>query len=98
MLSGCVSAGSARGALIGALSGAVVGAGTGVLISDDKLLGSSKQSKIALQSGGAIGAATAVGAVVGAIVGAMVGHQRESGKPMKADEPAHAQAPRPAAF
>ena len=76
-LSGCVSSGVVRGAAIGAVSGAALGAGTGVLISDDKLLGSSKQSELELSPGASIGAGMLIGGVFGAIVGAMVGHQRE---------------------
>ena len=81
-LSGCISSAVTKGAVIGAVSGAALGAGTGVLISDDKLLGSSKQSQLELSSGGAIGAGTLIGGVFGAIVGAMIGHQREDDLPL----------------
>jgi ABC-type Fe3+-siderophore transport system permease subunit len=94
---GCVSNPVPRGALIGALSGAALGAGTGVLISDATLLGSNPASKIPLEKGESIGAATAIGAVVGAIVGSMIAHQRESGKPASADS-SSAQAKAPSAF
>jgi hypothetical protein len=75
--SGCVSSAVARGTWIGALSGAAVGAGTGVLISNDKLLGSSKASELELPKGPSIGAGALIGTVFGAIVGAMIGHQNE---------------------
>ena len=86
-LSGCVSSTfskSAQGALIGAASGAALGAGTGVLISNDKLLGSSKQSQFELSAGSSIGAGALIGGVFGAIVGAMVGHQHEDNLPLPA--------------
>jgi hypothetical protein len=97
-LTGCVSSSVQRGTLIGAASGAVLGAGTGLLISDDKLLGSSKESKVALDRGEAVGASLLVGTVFGAIVGAMIGHgndhsDRESQRPA-----ASAQVRAPAAF
>lgn len=81
-LSGCISSAVAKGAVIGAVSGAAVGAGTGVLISNDALLGSSKQSQLELSPGASIGAGTLIGGVFGAIVGAMVGHQREETLPL----------------
>jgi hypothetical protein len=81
-LSGCISSAVAKGAVIGAASGLALGAGTGVLISNDKLLGSSKQSQLELAAGPSIGAGALIGAVFGAIVGAMVGHQREDNLPL----------------
>jgi len=81
-LSGCISSAVTKGAVIGAVSGAALGAGTGVLISNDDLLGSSKQSQLQLASGTAIGAGSLIGGVFGAIVGAMIGHQREDNLPL----------------
>lgn len=75
--SGCVHGAVPRGALIGALSGAALGAGTGLIASDEHLLGSSKQSGIQLDVPGSIGAGALIGGAFGAIVGAMIGHQRE---------------------
>jgi hypothetical protein len=74
--SGCIHDAVPRGALIGALSGAVLGAGTGLVISDEHLLGSSKQSGIQLDVAGSVGTGALLGGVFGAIVGAMIGHQR----------------------
>jgi hypothetical protein len=71
-----------KGAAVGAVAGAALGAGTGVLISEDALLGSSKQSKLELSAGASIGAGTLIGGVFGAIVGAMIGHQREDALPL----------------
>lgn len=76
-ISGCASASVQRGALIGALSGALVGAGTGVLISNEDLLGSPETAAsgdIALGAPESIGAGATIGAVFGAIVGAMIGY------------------------
>lgn len=73
-----------KGAAVGAVAGAALGAGTGVLISDDALLGSSKQSELQLSAGASIGAGTLIGGVFGAIVGAMIGHQREAALPLPA--------------
>jgi hypothetical protein len=81
-LSGCISSAVAKGAVIGAVSGVALGAGTGVLISNDKLLGSSKQSQLELSAGASIGVGSLIGGVFGAIVGAMVGHQREDNLPL----------------
>ena len=80
-LSGCTSAHVNRGALIGAASGLVAGGAVGLLITDDKLLGSAKSKdsgNIALPKGGTLAASVLVGTVFGAIIGAMVGHQRET--------------------
>jgi hypothetical protein len=97
--SGCVSSAVARGALIGAASGAVLGVGTGVLISDDKLLGSTPQSHFAIGSAESIGAASLIGTVFGAIVGAMIGHQSEpSVRAPETPEHATARAAAPSAF
>jgi hypothetical protein len=73
--------------MIGAASGAVLGAGTGVLISNEHLLGSSKASQMALEPGASIGGGVLIGAVFGAIVGAMAGHQSDD-KLKIATEPA----------
>ena len=81
-LSGCISSAVAKGAVIGAASGAALGAGTGVLISNEDLLGSTKQSQLDLSPGASIGAGALIGGVFGAIVGAMVGHQREDNLPL----------------
>ena len=86
VLSGCISSAGAgaatKGALIGAVSGAALGAGTGVLISDDELLGSSKQSQLELSAGASIGAGSLIGGVFGAIIGAMIGDQRQDKLPL----------------
>lgn len=97
-LSGCVSSSVQRGTLIGAASGAVLGAGTGLLISDDKLLGSSKQSELALDRGASVGAGTLIGVVFGAVIGAMIGHGNDHSDREPAPPPASAQARPPAAF
>ena len=76
-LSGCVSSAVTRGTLIGAASGAALGAGTGLLISDDKLLGSSPESRLELDRGSAVGAGSLIGVAFGAIVGAMLGHSND---------------------
>lgn len=82
-LSGCISSTLptlspvAKGTLIGAAAGGALGAGTGVLISDDSLLGSSKAGQLALEPAASIGTGALVGAVFGAIIGAMAGHQSE---------------------
>ena len=80
-LGGCASAPVQRGALIGAIAGAAAGAGAGLLISDENLLGSSKQSQIELQRGSAVGAGAVIGVVFGAIVGSMIGHGSEDKYP-----------------
>jgi hypothetical protein len=86
-----------KGAAVGAVAGAALGAGTGVLISDDALLGSSKQSQLELSPGASIGAGTLIGGVFGALVGAMVGHQREDALPLPPRDRAGASTPvRPA--
>jgi hypothetical protein len=78
LLSGCASTTpTVKGTVIGAVAGAALGTGTGLLISDDKLLGSKPQSKLELDRGEAVGASVLIGAVFGAIVGAMIGHQNE---------------------
>lgn len=77
---GCVSASVQNGAIIGASSGAAVGAGIGFAASEESLLGAStdeRRGDTSLDSGQAILASAAVGAVFGAIIGAMVGRQRE---------------------
>src|SRR5256885_14028693 len=76
-LSGCVSSSVHKGTLVGAASGALLGAGTGVLISNEHLLGSSKASQMQLEPGPSIGGGVLIGAGFGAIVGAMVGHQND---------------------
>ena len=81
-----------RGALIGAVSGAALGAGTGLLVSDEHLLGSSKQSGIQLDVGGTIGAGALIGGVFGAIVGAMIGHQRDDRPYLSAEQHSSEQA------
>lgn len=74
--SGCIhDAAVGHGTWIGAVAGAALGAGTGVLISDEHLLGSSKQSQLQLDSAEAVASGALVGAVFGAIVGSMAGHQ-----------------------
>jgi hypothetical protein len=97
-LSGCVSSSVQRGTVIGAVSGAALGAGTGLLISDDKLLGSSPESRLALDRGGSVGAGALIGVVFGAIVGAMIGHGNDHSDREAAATPASAQAHKPAAF
>jgi hypothetical protein len=99
LFSGCVNGYVGRGMAWGALAGAAIGAGTGVLISDDSLLGASKSADrgdIALAPGDAIGAGLVIGVITGAVVGAMVGHRRDEGyeRPPKPDE---ASAPAPSA-
>jgi hypothetical protein len=101
-LNACVSSSVHKGTLIGAASGALLGAGTGVLISDEHLLGSSKASQMQLDPGASIGGGVLIGAVFGAIVGAMVGHQNDD-KLKLATEPAPpqdaaAQSPAPKLF
>ena len=76
-LSSCVSSSVHKGTLIGAASGALLGAGTGVLISNEDLLGSSKASQLQLDPGASIGAGVLIGTVFGAIVGAMAGAQND---------------------
>ena len=98
LMSGCISNPVPRGAVLGALSGAVLGAGTGLLISDEKLLGSTRDSKLPLGKGESMVGATATGVVIGAIVGAMIAHQRETGKPEASGSAATAQAAAPRAF
>jgi hypothetical protein len=76
-LAGCASGPVAKGTLIGALSGAVLGSGTGVLVSNEHLLGSSTSEKsgdLSLDKGPTIGAGAIIGVVFGAMVGAMIGH------------------------
>jgi hypothetical protein len=77
-ISGCAMGAVPRGTLIGALAGAAAGSGAGLLISDATLLGSSKESRLELQRGTAVGAGAIIGTVFGAIVGAMIGHGHES--------------------
>ncbi|MGD8861140.1 MAG: hypothetical protein PVI30_14125 [Myxococcales bacterium] len=81
-LGGCAGARVESGAAIGAATGAALGGGVGVLITDDKLLGSpatDSTGDTSIPTDGGILASVAVGAVVGAIVGAMVGHRRDEG-------------------
>ena len=106
VLGGCASAPVQRGTLIGLATGAALGAGTGVLVSDEKLLGSpttEASGNIGLKSGAAIGAGALIGGVFGAFVGALIGHGHED--PFAEEEAAppsdatpQAQAVRPAAF
>jgi len=94
----CASAAVQRGTLIGAATGAVLGSGTGVLISNDDLLGSSQSEAsgdLALTAAPTIGASALIGAVFGAIVGAMIGHGNEN-PAAPADPPASPQAQRTA--
>lgn len=93
LLGACVSSSVHKGTLIGAASGALLGAGTGVLISNEDLLGSSKASKLELDPGASIGAGVLIGTVFGAIVGAMAGHQSDdtlklSDEPQPTPQPA----------
>src|ERR1700753_1747068 len=83
-MSGCISNPVAKGALIGAVSGAALGAGTGVLISDEHLLGSTRKSLLPLGKGESIGVGTLIGASFGALIGSMIGHQHDTVKPEKA--------------
>ena len=85
--SGCVSSSVQKGTLIGALSGAALGAGTGVLITNDKLLGSTPESRLELEKGPTLGASLVVGTVFGAIVGAMIGHGNDHSDRDPAPEP-----------
>jgi hypothetical protein len=77
LLGGCATSPTVKGTVIGAVAGAALGTGTGLLISDDKLLGDKPESKLALSRGDSVGASVLIGAVFGAIVGAMIGHQNE---------------------
>lgn len=75
-LGGCASSAIQRGALIGAGTGAVLGTTTGVLITDDDLLGtreSKLQGNVSLETGSTILAGAVVGALFGGLVGAMAG-------------------------
>jgi uncharacterized protein YcfJ len=60
------------------------------LISDEHLLGSTKASKLEIDSGAAIASGSLIGAVFGAIVGAMIGHQQETKFPVRGPTPAQA--------
>jgi hypothetical protein len=96
LLSGCATSPTVKGTVIGAVAGAALGTGTGLLISDDKLLGSKPQSKLELDRGAAVGASVLIGAVFGAIVGAMIGHQNEDPwKPTPEPQLAAARQPAP---
>jgi hypothetical protein len=91
-LAGCASGPVAKGTLIGALSGAVVGTGTGILVSNDNLLGSPESERsgdLSLDKGPTIGAGAIIGVVFGALVGAMIGHGY--------DDPDGEEAPQPGA-
>lgn len=75
---GCIhDAAVGHGTWIGAAAGAVLGVGTGVLISDEHLLGSTKESQMQLKSGEAIASGALIGAVFGAVIGSMAGHQKD---------------------
>jgi hypothetical protein len=81
-LAGCSMGPVTKGTLIGAASGAALGAGTGVLISDPDLWGSSDSKasgNISLDAGPTTAAGAAVGVIFGAIVGAMIGHGQDDG-------------------
>jgi hypothetical protein len=81
LVGGCASPQVHRGLLIGALSGAALGATTGLVISDEELLGSGSGGPggdKSLPQGGSVMAGLAVGLVAGAVVGAMAGHGGES--------------------
>ena len=94
-LAGCASGPVVKGTLIGAATGAVLGAGTGVLISNEDLLGSptsERSGDLSLGSGSAIGAGTLIGVTLGAIVGAMIGHGYDDEFSAEASPPAAASA------
>lgn len=97
-LTGCASGPVAKGTLIGAVSGAVLGTGTGILVSNDKLLGSPEtesSGNISLDKGPTIGAGALIGVVLGAVVGAMIGHgYDEPGDAADSSQPAAASAQR----
>jgi hypothetical protein len=97
-LSGCVSSSVQRGTIIGAASGAALGLGSGLLISDDKLLGSSKASQAELDRGASVGAGVLIGTVFGAIVGAMIGHGNDNSGREPTPAATSAQNRAPAAF
>lgn len=104
-VTGCATHPVVKGALIGGVSGAALGAGTGALISDEDLLGSSSAQttgNLAIKNGTAIAASTAIGAFFGTLVGAMVGHAHDDGDeaaPVSAEAPAaQAAEQRPVAF
>jgi hypothetical protein len=102
-LVGCAGAPVARGTLIGAVAGAAIGAGTGALVSDPDLLGSSKSEEsgnLALQPGPTIGAGAIIGVAFGALVGAMLGHawDDDSEEPPATEAQPQAQRVQPAAF
>jgi hypothetical protein len=103
-LAGCAMGPVTKGTLIGAASGAALGTGTGLLVSDDKLLGSSKSERsgdLSLDKGPTVGAAALIGVVFGAVVGAMIGHGYDDGDSEEASPPPAASAQRaaaPAAF
>jgi hypothetical protein len=89
--------------LIGAAAGAAVGAGTGWLVSDPDLLGSSTSEasgNISLSPGPTIGAGALIGGVFGALVGAMFGHAADDQDTEEPPAEAQPQARRiqPAAF
>lgn len=104
-LGGCASGPVVKGTLIGAASGAALGAGVGVLVSNDKLLGSPETARsgdLSLDKGPTIGAGALIGVAVGAIVGAMIGHGYDDGDAAEAPPPpaasAHAEQLAPVAF
>jgi hypothetical protein len=101
-IAGCASGPVAKGAMIGALSGAVVGTTTGLLVSNEDLLGSKtdeRSGNLALKKGPTIGAGAIVGVVFGAVVGAMIGHGYDDGSnDGPGSQPPAASNARPAAF
>jgi hypothetical protein len=101
VLGGCASASATRGMLIGAASGAVLGAGTGFLVSNEKLLGSSTRAEsgdLALDPGPTIGVGALIGGVFGGLVGAMIGHDPDSEESPPAEAQPQARRIEPAAF
>ena len=103
-LAGCSMGPVTKGTLIGAASGAALGAGTGALVSDPDLLGSSDapaSGNIGLDGGPTTAAGAAIGVIFGAVVGAMIGHGHDDGDPVEAPpapEPAAQAESRPIAF
>lgn len=102
-IAGCASGPVAKGAMIGALSGAVLGTTTGVLVSNEDLLGSKtdeRSGNLALKKGPTIGAGALIGVVFGAVVGAMIGHGYDDGSVEEpaSPQPGAAANARPAAF
>ena len=82
VFAGCATSPVLKGAIFGGASGAALGAGTGVLISDEDLLGSSTApatGNISLDSGPTVAAGAVIGLLFGALAGAMVGHGHDDG-------------------